>query len=269
MSTAVDAEFLTGPAAAVLAELGNRAVLHDVYDEVGAAIYDDLSAADTHEIRELTNLLRRRSGPVLELAAGSGRLTVPLLALGKEVVALDLSAGMLNLLRLRLEALPARVRDQCHVVEADMSAFALGRRFDAVVLGTTSVTLLDERGRSALFRTVSAHLMDDGRFFVSTVDHAHDDSTDSPGEFVGASGRCYRLVETRLPGAFTRTVVIVPDVPAHTPLVNVCTSVVHVLDSDKLVEEMARSGLVVLARHSLSAVGLGRRAVLLEARMAS
>jgi SAM-dependent methyltransferase len=256
MSTGVDTQSLTGPAAAVLAELGERAVLHDVYDEVGAAIYDDLSAADKHEVRELTQLLRRRRGPVLELAAGSGRLTLPMLALGNEVVALDLSAGMLGLLRARLATLPSRLAERCLIIEADMSDFALGRLFDAVVLGATSVTLLDERGRAALFRAVRAHLTDDGRFLVSTVDRTHDAADDTPQQLVGASGRGYRLVETWPPGAVTRTVVIVPDVPADAPVVDVCTSVVHVLESDALADEMARERL-------------GREGVLLEVRVAS
>ena len=61
----------------MLRELGGRARLHDLYDDVGSAVYDDLCAADTSEVCEILHLLRGTKGPVLELAAGSGRLTLP------------------------------------------------------------------------------------------------------------------------------------------------------------------------------------------------
>jgi SAM-dependent methyltransferase len=58
-------------------------------------------------------------GPVLELGAGTGRLTLPLAARGIEVWALDNSAKMLD----RLRAKPGG--STVHVVEADMASFSL------------------------------------------------------------------------------------------------------------------------------------------------
>lgn len=68
-----------GLAGEILAGYGDRVHVHDLYDEAGASVYHDLAAADTSEIRELTRAVRAVPGPVLELAAGSGRLTLPCL----------------------------------------------------------------------------------------------------------------------------------------------------------------------------------------------
>ncbi|MEU6481287.1 daptide-type RiPP biosynthesis methyltransferase [Streptomyces sp. NPDC047017] len=260
-----------GRAGALLAGLGDRAVLHDVYDEVGASVYHDVSVRDTHEVRELVGLVRGTPGDVLELAAGSGRLTLPLLALGREVTALELSAGMLALLGDRLAQAPARLRNACTPVRADMSAFDLGRRFAVVVLGTTSVSLLDAAGRAGLYACVRDHLAPGGRFLLSTVDDLADGGTEAEAviDVVGASGRGYRMHEHWPPGGPTRVVTVFPaELPDSGP-VSVCTTSVGVLPADRLAAELAAAGLPVTARHPLPAGGWRHRDVLLEAEAAA
>ncbi|MYR46543.1 methyltransferase domain-containing protein [Streptomyces sp. SID5910] len=263
-----------GRAGELLAELGDRAELHDVYDETGSPIYHDFSLKDTHEVRELVGLVRRTPGAVLELAAGSGRLTLPLLALGREVTALELSGGMLRLLDERLAQAPGRLRERCVTVRADMSSFALGRRFEVIVLGTTSVSLLDEEGRAGLYAAVREHLAPGGRFLLSTADIVASGApgSDATGaaaeveaviEAVGASGRVYRMHDHWPAGSATRTVTIFPATVGDDGPVTVCTTTVGVLPADRLESELAGAGLTVLSRHPLP--GTGRyRDVLLE-----
>lgn len=251
-----------GPAQAAVDALGDGVTFHDVYGPVGAGIYHDLADGDRHEVAELTTLLRDVRGTVLELAAGSGRLTVPLLARGLEIVALDLSASMLDLLEQRLEALPPRLRRRCSTVTADMRSFDLGRSFDAVVLGTTSVSLLDAAGRDHLFGCVARHLADGGRFLLSTV---HRPAGDGPGEVLtGASGRRYTLFEDWQAGVCTVVIVPEPDADGRSP---VCTSVVNVVPRSTLTAEMGRHGLVVQESHALAPAGAGRPAELLVAEV--
>nr|WP_237519134.1 daptide-type RiPP biosynthesis methyltransferase [Streptomyces sp. SID5910] len=254
--------------------MGDRAELHDVYDETGSPIYHDFSLKDTHEVRELVGLVRRTPGAVLELAAGSGRLTLPLLALGREVTALELSGGMLRLLDERLAQAPGRLRERCVTVRADMSSFALGRRFEVIVLGTTSVSLLDEEGRAGLYAAVREHLAPGGRFLLSTADIVASGApgSDATGaaaeveaviEAVGASGRVYRMHDHWPAGSATRTVTIFPATVGDDGPVTVCTTTVGVLPADRLESELAGAGLTVLSRHPLP--GTGRyRDVLLE-----
>lgn len=139
----------------------------DLYSAAGARFYDDLVGGDRSEVREFVALARRCDGRVLDLAAGGGRLTLPLLSIGKAVTALDLSAGMLDLLR---EAAPEDT--DLEVVHADMRDFRVARHFDLVVLGATSITLLDLDGRRRLFDSVRRHLSARGRFVLSVAGSA-------------------------------------------------------------------------------------------------
>ncbi|MFF4425279.1 daptide-type RiPP biosynthesis methyltransferase [Streptomyces sp. NPDC001549] len=256
-----------GRAGRALAELGDRVVMCGIYDEVGSLIYDDLSRNDTHEVRELIGLVRRRPGPVLELAAGTGRLTMPLLALGRDVTALELERPMLDLLLARLQEAPERLRERCTTIEGDMASFTLDRRFGAVVLGTTSISLLDEEGRTALYRTVRDHLAPGGAFLLSTTYPTTGSTQDEIRiDMAGASGRLYHLHEHWSPQTGTRTVTLHAADLSEGP-VHVCTSTVAALPADLLENELAAAGFRVNTRLTLRTGGDRHESVLLEAEV--
>src|SRR5436189_2242504 len=74
-----------------------------------AALYDyeyRRRRADVTFYRELARGRLGTHGHILELGAGSGRVTVPLARAGYHVVALDQSAAMLDGLRARIAKLP-------------------------------------------------------------------------------------------------------------------------------------------------------------------
>ncbi|HZD38445.1 MAG TPA: class I SAM-dependent methyltransferase, partial [Actinomycetes bacterium] len=75
---------------------------------------------------------------ILELGAGAGRVTHPLLALGHPVVAVDESPEMLERIR-GAETVLARIED-----------LDLGRRFDAVLFASYLVNVPDQRWRRIL-----------------------------------------------------------------------------------------------------------------------
>jgi len=256
---------LPGKAGPFLAGLAAQPVLHDLYDAVGAPIYHDLAVGDTSEIRELLSIVRRIPGPVLELAAGSGRLTVPLLALGRNVTALELSGDMLDLLRQQLAHLPTQRSARCTLVHADMSNFALGTEFPVIVLGTTSISLLDADGRAGLFRTVRAHLRPGGRFVLSNVNIPTADAAGSDQEYqvAGISGRRYRIFEHWPAGSLRRIVTIIAE-DDGTALPTVCTTSIGVLPLDLLEHELSTAGLTVRSRTPLPSNGLHYDDVLLE-----
>lgn len=98
---------------------------------------------------------------VLELACGSGRLTIPLAARGLGMTGLDLSAAMLDRARQRAAGAPAAF------VLADMRAFDLGQRFDLIFISINSICHLLARGDvEACLRCVRRHLQPAGRFVV-------------------------------------------------------------------------------------------------------
>jgi SAM-dependent methyltransferase len=93
-----------------------------------AALYDyeyRRRRADVGFYRELARTRLGESGRILELGAGSGRVTIPLARAGFEVVAFDTSPAMLAKLRARVAAQPAAVANRITVVEGDLRAFSI------------------------------------------------------------------------------------------------------------------------------------------------
>ncbi|KUN84431.1 daptide-type RiPP biosynthesis methyltransferase [Streptomyces griseoruber] len=261
--TALPGTVIPGRAGELLAELGDRAEVCSLYDADGSSIYHELSQQDHHEVRELIALVRRFPGPVLDLAAGSGRLTMPLLALGREVSALELSASMLDLLRERLDRAPAALRERSTLVRGDMTDFALEREFACVVLATTSISLLDEAGRKGLYASVRTHLALGGRFLLTTVDLNASQNAELELEFSTAEGNDYRMFEYWKPGMEARTVTIFPARYGAGP-VRVGLTSIRVLPADRLEAELSTSGFRVTARHALPSVGARHHSTLLE-----
>ncbi len=257
---------IAGRAADHLAALGQRAVVRDLYGESGSHVYHGLATADTFEIRELLGIARPLRGPILDLAAGSGRLTLPLLALGRPVTALELSPAMLRLLEHEVKRLPPARRERCRVVEGDMSDFDLGERYGAVVLGTSSISLLDDAGRAGLYACVKAHLALGGRFVVSTIGLAEQEAgADAEIALDSPVAGGIRIYEHWPRGASARTVTIVSLAAPDSGPVPVWTSTIGVDDADAHIVELEHAGFALVRRLPVASTFGARHAdVLLE-----
>ncbi len=73
------------------------------------------------------------NGPVLELGAGTGRVTLAIADSGVSIHALDASEPMLQALTAKLASRPEEVRRRVTVVTADMRTFELPERFALVI----------------------------------------------------------------------------------------------------------------------------------------
>jgi SAM-dependent methyltransferase len=116
-------------------------------------------------------LERRAPRRVLELACGTGRLTFPLAAAGRErdrafeIVGLDASEPMLAHARAALAQQPAAVRAAVRLQGGDMRTFALADRFDLVMVPFNSLAYLHTReDQLACLRAARAHLAPGGAF---------------------------------------------------------------------------------------------------------
>lgn len=158
----------------------------------GAELYDEIAREDRSEIRELLREVRRTPGRVLELAAGSGRLTLPLLPFATEVVAVDISPDLLAILAQRADetVVPAH-RERLRVVQADLRDLPDLGLFEHVVLGTTSISLFPPDERAALYADVASRLAPGGRFVLSLRVAPHEE----PGERVHRLDDGLRLEE--------------------------------------------------------------------------
>jgi SAM-dependent methyltransferase len=115
--------------------------------------------ADVNFYRSLATELSGGPGTVLELACGSGRITLGLAREGHRVVATDVSAPMLERARARLGRLGRGARDRVLLVRTDMRQFAFTRRFPLVVSAFNSFEHLYTRVElAACLARVHAHL---------------------------------------------------------------------------------------------------------------
>ncbi|MEE1739780.1 daptide-type RiPP biosynthesis methyltransferase [Streptomyces sp. BE147] len=257
----------TTRAEALLASVGERGVLRSFYDEdVGSDLMQD--ADGISEAQEMAARIRPASGPVLELAAGTGRLTFPFLTLGFEVTALELSTTMVASLRRQLEDEPADLRGRCTVVQGDMSAFALDQRFGSVVISYGSISLLDDAGRRGLYMSVREHLKPGGQFLISMSNAGKSESLERDQELSGRSGRRYVLHVRRSPAESIQEITVYPADETSDPFV-ICTSRLRLLESNQVVRELEQAGFDVMEPASFrSAGGSGRHdALLLEASL--
>jgi SAM-dependent methyltransferase len=103
---------------------------------------------------ELVHAAVPAGASILELGAGAGRMTHPLLQLGHPVVAVDESPEML-----------AHIHG-AETVTAQIQTLDLGRRFDVVLLASFMVNTADDALRRGFLRACRRHVRDDGRVLL-------------------------------------------------------------------------------------------------------
>jgi len=130
----------------------------DLYDH--PALYDALFAVSAH-LPWYMKLAHEASGDVLELACGTGQLTVPIAQAGLSIAGLDLSAPMLD--RARERAATANVAVE-HL-QGDMRNFDLDRRFGLIFIARNSLLHLHStEDLVAAFVAARRHLAPGGIF---------------------------------------------------------------------------------------------------------
>lgn len=128
-----------------------------------AAFYDVEFAGRDRELPFFRRAAARAGGPILEVACGTGRLTVPLAEDGRDVVGLDLSAPMLARARERAAARGVTIE----WIHADCRAMRLDRRFALLFSATGAMQhLLDHASVCAFLAAARAHLAPGGRLIL-------------------------------------------------------------------------------------------------------
>lgn len=106
---------------------------------------------------------RKYGGPVLELACGTGRITIPMAEQGIRITGLDISGPMLSQARKKAAAKGVNVE----WVQADCRNFKLAKKFRLIFLPFNSITHLhDLESIEACLSCVGRHLARDGRFII-------------------------------------------------------------------------------------------------------
>jgi SAM-dependent methyltransferase len=124
---------------------------------------------------------RRFGGPVLELAAGTGRLLAPLARAGFAVTGVDSSGEMLARARQRFE----RLGLQASLVQQRLEALQLDDRFRTIVFGLDSFGLLLTRAdQLRALRAAREHATHDGRLILDVANGNLRGSSEPPEELL-------------------------------------------------------------------------------------
>lgn len=128
-----------------------------------ARLYDLDLADDPGDLDLYQAMAERADGPVLELAAGSGRLAIPLAEAGHRVTAVDLDPAMLD--RARQRARGTAGADRLTFVEADLVGLRLpdAGSYGLAFIALNSLLVLGSRAaQRAALRALADHLAPGG-----------------------------------------------------------------------------------------------------------
>lgn len=163
-------------------------VVSDIYDQYVSIDYDipfwieECSKVDT----------------VLELTAGTGRISIPLAKNGINVTALDASKALLNILRQKAKTEGLEIE----IVEGDIRAFRLDRKYPLIILPFQSLQELVNRVHQLeTLSRVKEHLKENGKFIVSIHNPKYIDNRNNQtplGEFTDKNtGHLIRFYNNR------------------------------------------------------------------------
>ncbi|MGZ3679131.1 MAG: class I SAM-dependent methyltransferase [Ktedonobacterales bacterium] len=122
--------------------------------------YDALVTTDA-DLPFFAGLAQHTKGPILELMAGTGRVTLPLLASGSEVVAVDYSPEMLARLREKIN----EAGFQANIRLMDIRHLALDQTFNLILVPFHAFPeITDPVDQQQTLQAIRAHLAPEGRF---------------------------------------------------------------------------------------------------------
>jgi SAM-dependent methyltransferase len=118
---------------------------------------------DRKDANFYVEIAKELGGPVLELGCGTGRVLIPTAQAGIEIAGLDSSALMLGICKQKLSQLPEEVSQRIKLVEGDMRAFDLNRKFNLATIPFRPFQhLLTVGDQLACLSCLHRHLFDRG-----------------------------------------------------------------------------------------------------------
>jgi ubiquinone/menaquinone biosynthesis C-methylase UbiE len=144
-----------------------------------AEYYDLTQRGVTGDVDFYLEMGKQVDGEILDLACGTGRITIPLAEAGLKVTGLDLSAEMLKRAKQKAEA--RGVADRITFIQGDMRSFDLGKTFSLIMIPFRSfLHLLHIHEQMKALACVRKHLAPGGKFvlnvFVPKISHLYEES---------------------------------------------------------------------------------------------
>jgi len=154
---------------------------HDNLEEFGDPPNYDLEEGERSapRIAFYCDLAKSVGGPVLEIACGSGLVTIPIAAQGLDVTGVDLAHSMLEHARKKGDGQNLNIR----WVGADARSFDLDTQYQFIfITGNAFQAFLRREDQEALLASVKRHLAPQGIFAFETRNPSGHDLTNQPEE---------------------------------------------------------------------------------------
>lgn len=136
-----------------------------------ARFYDiDQHPQDNEDIPFYIQKASEFGSPILELACGTGRVTIPLAREGFSVYGLDLSWKMLSIFEEKCRNLPRHISEKITIKQGEMTDFSFATSFQLILIPFHSFQALssDQEVRKCL-DCVYDHLDDDGALILNVA----------------------------------------------------------------------------------------------------
>src|SRR5262249_7213750 len=138
------------------------------YSGAAAMFYDYCFHGLEGDVQFYIEEANKAGAPVLEIGCGTGRILLPVAKTGVEIVGLDRSPTMLAILRQKLAKLSTESQRKIELIEGDMRNFALGRRFNLVMIPYRAfLHLLTPKEQRQALTCIYEHLADNGRLIFN------------------------------------------------------------------------------------------------------
>jgi len=144
-----------------------------------AEYYDLTQRGVAGDVDFYINMAKESGGEVLDLACGTGRISIPMAQAGVRVTGVDLSTDMLELAKQKAGELG--LDHQISFVQGDMRHFQFEKKFSAIMIPFRSfLHLLHIRDQMKALSCIRQHLAEDGVFvmnvFVPLIKHLYEES---------------------------------------------------------------------------------------------
>jgi SAM-dependent methyltransferase len=156
--------------------------------ELAAMLYDSI-VRDESDVALYLELAKIYGGPILDLACGTGRCGIPLMRAGFDVVGIDTSEPMIEILKQKLSKEPEDVAHRGTPIMADIHDFSIPLRFGMAFIAANAFgQLLDKESQLLFLEHVYLHLRPGAALVLDLVNPLK-------GGTLGCEGRAARAGE--------------------------------------------------------------------------
>ncbi|MFW9944723.1 MAG: class I SAM-dependent methyltransferase [Candidatus Sifarchaeia archaeon] len=165
-----------------------------------AQFYDLFS--DNADIPFYLEIAGRFGSPILELACGTGRVSIRLAEAGHDVVGVDTTKEMLDIAGKKRDELPLEVRHRLQFLRGDVTGLHLGGKFPLVIIPSAFHFCISEDQQLKCLESVKRHMSDTAVFVLDLrpglVSEGAGEWSDSPVTLDDRTVRRYGTYSTDL-----------------------------------------------------------------------